>query len=125
MTAPYDPTTDIGKIRLLIPDRNTDDPVFTDEELQYFLDNESSARYAAAAALEVAATDDVMTFKVMKSGSDSVDAAKGAALLLDRATRLRSQEPTISFVGQIGVVEMANGIFGRRQLLRNVIRRAT
>jgi hypothetical protein len=125
MPANYDLTTDVGKVRLLIPDRNIDDPVFQDEELQFFLDNNGSVRYAAAAALEVAATDDVMTFKVMKSGSDSVDATKGAKLLLERATRLRSPDPLISFVGEIGVVEMSNGVFGRRQLLRNVIRRAT
>lgn len=52
MTVTYDLTTDIGKIRLTIGDKNILAPVFTDEELQVFLDAEGSVNLAAAGALE-------------------------------------------------------------------------
>lgn len=48
MTSTYDLTTLIGKVRLLIQDTDTDDPVYTDEELQTFLTLESNNIYGAA-----------------------------------------------------------------------------
>lgn len=124
MAATYVLTEPVGKVRLLIPDRDLTDPAFQDDEIEQFLVYaENSEREAAALALEVAATDEVLTFKVMKSGSDSVDASKAAAVLLDRASRLRAQEPVASFIGQIGVIEQAHGVFGRRQVLDNAILR--
>lgn len=120
MTATYDLNTDIGKVRLLIPDRDTDDPVFHDDEIEYFLSaNSDNTRLAAAAALEIIAIDEALTFKVMKSGTDSVDGTKLADVLLKKAALLRTQatidDPTI----QVGVIETANGIFGQRQRLFN------
>ena len=53
MAATYDLTTNVGKVRLTIRDTDTDNAVFTDAELTYFLtDNDSSIYLAAAAALE-------------------------------------------------------------------------
>lgn len=54
MTAlPYDPSTNIGKIRLKIGDKTISIAVFQDEELQVFLDNNSgSINLASAEALE-------------------------------------------------------------------------
>lgn len=52
MTFTYDLTTDIGKVRLLIGDKNIAAPVFTDEELSSFLTSEGSVNLAAAIALE-------------------------------------------------------------------------
>ena len=52
MTVTYDLTTDTGKIRLIIGDKDILSPVFTDEELQMFLTAEGSINLAAAAALE-------------------------------------------------------------------------
>lgn len=127
MPATYELSTDVGKIRSLIPDMDITDPAFQDEEIEYYFSSEGNLRKAAALALEIAATKDVLIFKVMKSGTDSVDAAKGAAVLLERARALRKQEDesVLDTGGVIGVVEMANGIFGYRQVVRNAIRRAT
>ncbi len=55
MTATYDLTSDIGKIRLLISDTDVtpaSDAHFTDEELQVLLDLGGSVYMAAALALE-------------------------------------------------------------------------
>jgi len=52
MTATYDLSTNIGKIRLIISDKDIADCHFTDEELQVFLDSEGSVNLASAAALE-------------------------------------------------------------------------
>ncbi len=53
MTVTYDLTTNIGKVRLTIGDKDTADAVFSDEELQVFLDAESdNLNRAAANALE-------------------------------------------------------------------------
>ena len=52
MTATYDLATDIGKIRLIISDKDITDCHFTDEELQVFLTTEGSVNLASAAALE-------------------------------------------------------------------------
>ena len=53
MSLAYDITTTIGKVRLLIGDTDDTAYVFTDAELQYFLDeNSNSVPLAAADALE-------------------------------------------------------------------------
>jgi len=52
MTVTYDITTSVGQVRLLIGDKTIADPVFTDEELQYFITFEGSVNLGAAAALE-------------------------------------------------------------------------
>ncbi len=48
----YDTTTDVGKVRLLIGDTTVATAVFTDAELQVFLDLWTSIHLAAAEALE-------------------------------------------------------------------------
>ena len=53
MTLTYDITTTVGKIRLIIGDTDVTDAVFTDEELTYFLtENSNNVNLAAADALE-------------------------------------------------------------------------
>ena len=53
MSLPYDVTTNIGKVRLVIGDTDATDYVFSDDELNYFLTkNSNSINMAAADALE-------------------------------------------------------------------------
>ena len=53
MSLPYDITTNVGKVRLIIGDTNATSYVFTDDELNYFLTvNSSNINLAAADALE-------------------------------------------------------------------------
>lgn len=49
MKATYDLRTDLGKVRLEIPDTNVKKPIFEDEEIQYFLDTNKGDIYLAAA----------------------------------------------------------------------------
>ncbi len=46
--APYDPTTPIGQVRLLISDTDTVDGIYDDAELQFFLDSADQNVYFAA-----------------------------------------------------------------------------
>ncbi len=53
MTVTYDLSTLVGKVRLNINDKDILHPVFTDEEIQYFLtENGNSVNLASATALE-------------------------------------------------------------------------
>lgn len=91
MAFTYDLTGDIGKIRLLIPDRVTPGHVFEDDELAGFLALEGDVRSAAACALETIASDQALTLKVMSLLDVTTDGAKLSDALLKRAARLREQ----------------------------------
>ena len=53
MTVTYDIATTVGQVRLKTGDKTITDPVFTDEEITYFLtENGNSINLASAAALE-------------------------------------------------------------------------
>ncbi|GAG58803.1 unnamed protein product, partial [marine sediment metagenome] len=51
MTATYDITTDVGKVRLTTSDKDLTDVIFTDEEIEVFLDAQSNNIYLASADL--------------------------------------------------------------------------
>jgi hypothetical protein len=124
----YNLTTDVGKVRLLIPDRDVADPAFSDEEIDVFLTEEGSIRAATALALEIAAVDDVRRFKITKTGQDSVDGVRGSELLLKRAALLRStsDDLLVDYAGHVGYTEMGIGVFGARERFWNeVVRRRT
>lgn len=94
MSYTYNLDTDIGIIRLVVPDRvNTaDEPaIFSDEEIQAFLDLEDGVRRAAAACLETIASDQALVLKVMKVQNITTDGPKVSAELRSRAKDLRQQ----------------------------------
>jgi hypothetical protein len=92
MAFTYDLSTDVGRIRLLIPDTNWENAVFSDEELTAFLALESaSVRRATALALETVAANETMTLKVVRLLDVQTDGAKTGEALLGRATLLRQQ----------------------------------
>jgi hypothetical protein len=82
--------TDIATIRLLISDRQS--TFFTDDELQAFLDLESSdVRMAAAQALDAMAADASQVAKAVSSGTFSQDLKSIPVQLAARADTLRKQ----------------------------------
>ncbi len=91
MAFSYDLNTNIGRVRLLVPDRVTPDHIFEDEELTALLALEGDVRSAAAAALEMIASDQAMTLKVMKLLDLQTDGARVSDALLARAKMLRDQ----------------------------------
>lgn len=86
-----DPTTEVGLVRLLIPDRDPLALLFTDSDIGAFLALEGGPKRAAAAALETIAANEVMVAKVIKTQDLSTDGAKAADALLKRAAALRAQ----------------------------------
>jgi Arc/MetJ family transcription regulator len=90
----YDLTTDVGRTRLLIPDRIPDEAIFSDEELSTFLALEGGPKRAAALALETIAADEALVQKVIRTLDISTDGSKTAAALMARAESLREQAAT-------------------------------
>lgn len=93
MSATYNVSTDIGKVRLLIPDRVLTDAVFQDDEISAFLSMEGdSVHRAAALGLETIASDTAATLRVTNLlGFYNVDGARASDALLKRAAELRKQ----------------------------------
>lgn len=123
MAFSYDPATDAGKVRLLIPDRVDSGHLFEDGEIDTFLTLESSSiKRAAALALETAASDNALVLKVIKLLDLSTDGARTSAALLERAGKLRSQadaEEAADDGGAFDVVEWTVNDFAYRQRLTN------
>lgn len=87
----YDPSTDLGKVRLLLND--VADPwVFADTELQAFLDLESgSIKRAAALGIDTNAGNEALASKVLHTQDLATDGAKLAQAMHQLAESLRAQ----------------------------------
>lgn len=89
---PYDPTSDTGKVRLLLNDVDDARQVFTDVEIQAFLDIEQgSVKRAAAQAIDTNADNELLASKVLKTQDLQTDGSKLAAAMHQRADSLRAQ----------------------------------
>jgi hypothetical protein len=92
MAATYDLSTDVGKVRAIIPDPDIADATFSDEEIEAYLSIEAgSLKRAAALALEVKGTDEAFVLKVLKRLDVQTDGAKLGDFALKRAAALRAQ----------------------------------
>ena len=123
MTYSYLPTTDIGKVRMLIPDRVEANAVFSDEEIQAYLDmNDSNVRKAAAEALETIASDEAMTLKVITTLDISTNGASTSDAILRRAALLRQQADEADAGeegGMFDYADMTPNAFTRRERVLN------
>jgi hypothetical protein len=90
---PYDPSTPVGLVRLLINDVGGGDAqVFSDAEVTAFLALAGqNARRAAAEALDTLATNEALVSKVIRTQDLATDGAKLSAELRARAATLREQ----------------------------------
>ena len=102
MATTYDTATDIGKVRLYIGDTDITAALFTDEEIQVFLDQEGSINSSAALALEVLASSEARLAQMIKTLNFTKDTRSAAKELRDQASRLREIE-----VGAYGYAEQA------------------
>jgi len=103
----YDPSTDVGKVRLLIPDRTDSGHLFEDAEVAAFLATEAnSIKRAAALALETIASDNAMVLKVIHHLDLTTDGAKTSDALLKRAAELRKQAAEEEVIGAFDWAEM-------------------
>ncbi len=88
----YDTATNVGKVRLLIPDNREADFVFQDHELEALLSLEGENVWRAAAlGLETIAADQALTLKYTQVQDVIVDGTRAAAQLLKRAEGLRAR----------------------------------
>ena len=94
MTVTYDITTSVGQVRLKIGDTSLTANVFTDEELTYFLtENSSNINLASADALEAWANKYATNADSEKIGDYSYS-QKIVDKLLATAARLRENDST-------------------------------
>ena len=97
MTATYDITTDVGKVRLTTGDKDLTDVIFTDEEIQVFLDaNSDSIALASADLLEAWAN----TYAASASSENIGDYAYTQRIvdnMLKTAQRLRDNDATVPY----------------------------
>lgn len=116
MTFTYDPTTEIGKMRVIIPDKDAANVFFQDEELQVFFELAGDVRRAAADALETMASDQTMVLKVITTLDLRTDGAATARSLREHANSLRSQakEAEASEGAFFEIAEMPDDAFTRR-----------
>lgn len=122
MTYTYDLSTDVGKVRLTIPDRVEADATWSDEEIQTFLDVENDNwRRATALALETMASDDLIVLKVMKVQNIEVDAAKVMESMLKRAKSLRelAKEAEADETDGFEIAEMVTNDWQYRERIYN------
>jgi hypothetical protein len=92
MAATYDLSTLVGKVRLLITDTDVDNPIFQDAEITAFLTMQSNnVKLAAAQALDVIASSEVLTQKVLKTLDLQTNGAAVAKEIRAHAAELRRQ----------------------------------
>jgi hypothetical protein len=123
MSFTYDLGTNIGKVRMLIPDHDEDNAIFTDEEIEAFLSLEdNSIRRAAAVALETMAANDAYVLKNMSLLDINTNGPAVSAALLQRAALLREQAKSAeeTDVDELfGWAEMVYDDFSARERLDN------
>ncbi|MFG1963093.1 hypothetical protein [Nonomuraea sp. NPDC049028] len=86
-----DYSTDVGRVRLLIPDTDADNLLLIDPQIDALLSMEGSVKLAAATALELIASNEALVGKVITTQDLSTDGTKVAAELRARAAALRQQ----------------------------------
>lgn len=96
MAFTYDPETEVGQVRLLIPDNDSGNQIFSDTEIEAFLAlpgvvGAGLVYRAAAHAVRTIARSEALRQKVMKTRGVETDGAKLAAELRQQANDLTAQ----------------------------------
>ena len=84
--------TDVSKVRLLINDVDGENRIFSDDEINVFIEFEGdNLRLAAAQALDAIASNEALVSKRIRTLGLSTDGPAVAKALRDHADRLRAQ----------------------------------
>jgi len=124
MTWTYDPSTDIGKVRLRVSDTDTTRRVMDNEDYEAFLSMAgNSIPLAAAMALETIAANEILCLKVINlMGAIVTDAASAAKQLLAMAKTLRAEAASGIDAGPgFMSIEMVDGPEMRAEKFRKVM----
>lgn len=113
MTWTYDPTTDLGKCRLLCSDTDSTRQIMSDEDLAAFIVMAGHYMPAAAMALDSIAANEVLSLKVLNIMGMSTDGASVAKMLMARAQKIRDDYMRYSAANGPGfaTAEMPDGTF--------------
>lgn len=112
----YDPTTDNGRVRLLITDTDYTNLIFEDVEITAFLAiNGGNILLAAAQAIDVMAVNEVMVLKVIRLLDLTTNGAAVAKALNAKADALRKQAQDLD--QDFDWAEWAVDAFSRRELI--------
>ena len=107
-------TTPVQQVQALIADVDSENPIFTDDQIQLYLDlNGASVRLAAADALDAIAISELMISKVIKTQDLQTDAASLAAELRARAAVLRQQDDAAATADAFGIGDVNTDFTGR------------
>ncbi len=89
---PIDYTTDVGQVRLLIPDVDIENLLLNNPQIEGYLALEGgNVKLAAAQALDAIASSEALVSKVVSSNGLSTNGPAVAAELRTRASELRRQ----------------------------------
>ena len=120
MAFTYDLTNNVGKVRMLVPDRVTPGHIFEDDEITAMLTIEGNVvKLSAALALETIASDTAMVLKVIRLLDLTTDGAKTSDALLKRAALLREQAEAEDVEGAFDWAEMIVNDFSYREFAFN------
>ena len=97
MTATYDITTNIGKVRLQTGDKDLTDVIFTDQEIQIFLDRHSESIPLASADLLEAWAAEYGQSAASENIGDYAYTQKIIANMLALAQRLRDADANVPY----------------------------
>lgn len=119
MAFTYDLTTERGQVRLLITDTLHDNPIFQDNEIDFFLsntavDSSNDVNLAGAKALETIAASESLVQKKIKILDLTTDGPAVAKSLREAAALLREQSESES---DIDFIEQNFNIFSTREII--------
>ena len=122
MTVTYDITSDIGQVRMLIPDKDQNNVLFQDEEITAMLNlSGESVLRAAALGVDTMAHDNAMVLKVISLLDLRTDGATLSRALHDQAESLRAMalEEEAREGSLFDYAEMVTNAFTLRQRVWN------
>lgn len=128
MAFTFDPSTDRGKVRLLIQDDDETYSFFTDAKIDAFLTIAASMEglaifNASALALEAWASNQVMVLKVTTHLDTSVDGAAVAREMRARAAELKRMALDSSTDSGFEIAELGLGVMSWAEQLQNEVLR--
>lgn len=116
----YDPSTSAGRVRLLATDTDSDNAIFSDDEIDAFLALEDdNVKRAAATALDQIASSEALIQKRIKLLDLQTDGPAVAKALREHAATLREQADSEEITGAFDYAEMVVNPFSARDRLWN------
>lgn len=127
MAFTYNVSNDIGKVRMIVGDKDEENILFQDEEVQAYLTlNDDNVRRAAAEMLDTIASSETMVLKVVRTLDVSTDGASVARSLREHAAKLREEADKAEAGDEAGAFDYAemsvNAFTARERVYKQALR---